>query len=478
MRARAFGAKNESARGGKIIFRSGNIRLVLTSFPVRTILAEQMNEHISVQLIERYQRRALSPAELLDADDHLAACEICRQRLGDIPRERAAANSLRADLLATEITHLGYERLEAYVEGKLDPIDREIADSHLMMCAQCDAEMNELRAFAVQVAACPDKEYSPLAQPSFGEKSPDLWERVRSFWRSPAFALPLQLASLGLVIALLLWAAALNSRNSQLQTALDQQRQENEKLKQDYQTAKAEGADLQNQLARLKTPSSIIVTLNDGAGQVTLDKEGNVAGAPTPFHQLVKQTLTAQRIETPRMLTELIGKSAVLMGPADEGHPFALLGPVGTVVMSDRPTFRWRALGGAESYVVKIYDADFNEVAVSPQLTETAWTVTRSLERGRIYSWQVTARVGDKEVASPVRPAPEARFMILDQAEANELAEAKNVSAGSHLTLGILYAQAGLLDDAERELQALLRANPQSALAQKLLRSVRAKRSS
>jgi hypothetical protein len=56
------------------------------------------------------------------------------------------------------------------------------------------------------------------------------------------------------------------------------------------------------------------------------------------------------------------------------------------------------------------------------------------------------------------------------------LAEAKNASAGSHLTIGLLYAQAGLLDDAERELQALLRANPQSTLAQKLLRSVRAKR--
>src|SRR5262245_40643843 len=380
-----------------------------------------MNEHLSVQLIERYQRRALSGAELLDADDHLAACEMCRQRLGDEPRERAAANSLRSELAPTEITHLGYERLEAYVEGGLDPIDREIADSHMNLCAQCDAEMNELRAFAARMAAYSDKEYAPVAPPSFSEKAlsvaRSLWEGVRAFWRSPALALPAQLASLGLVIALLLWAASLNSRNSQLQTALDQQRQENEKLKQDYQTANASVTELQNQLARLKSaqsPSSIIVTLNDGAAQVTLDKEGNVAGVAAPFQQLVKETLTAQRIETPRMLKELIGKSAVLMGPADEGHPFALLGPVGTVVMSDRlmsdrPTFRWRALDGAGSYVVKVYDADFNEVAASTQLSGTAWTVTRPLERGRTYSWQVTARVGDKEVISPVKPAPEAR---------------------------------------------------------------------
>jgi hypothetical protein len=46
------------------------------------------------------------------------------------------------------------------------------------------------------------------------------------------------------------------------------------------------------------------------------------------------------------------------------------------------------------------------------------------------------------------------------------------------LTLGILYAQSGLLDDAEREFQALLRANPQSPLVRKLLRIVREKRRS
>jgi hypothetical protein len=438
-----------------------------------------MKDHFSLQLIERYQRRALSPAELLDADDHLAECEMCRRRLGDEPRDRAVANSVRAELAATEMTHLDYESLAAYVEGGLDSIDREIADSHLKLCAKCDAEMNELRAFAARMAAYPIKEYAPAAPPSPTEQAPGLWERVRAFWPSPAFALPFRLAAIGLIIALLLWAASLRSLNSQLQTALDQQRQENEKLKQDIQAVNASVAELQNQLAQLKSTqpsSSIVVALNDGAGQVTLDKEGNVTGAPAPFQQLIKQTLMAQRVETPRMLAELIGKSSVLMGPADEGHPFALLGPVGTVVMSDRPTLRWRALAGAESYVVRIYDPDFNEVAASPRLSETAWTVARALERGRSYSWQVTARVGDKEVISPVKPAPDARFMILDRAKANELAEAKNESANSHLTLGVLYSQAGLLDDAERELQALLRANPQSSLANNLLSSVRAKR--
>jgi len=440
-----------------------------------------MNGHLSAQLIERYRERALPPAELLDADDHLAACEMCRQRLGDERRAQAAARSLRAELAATGPTHLAYEQLEAYVEGALDPTDREIADGHLELCARCGAELDDLRAFARRMAASPAKEYAPAAPSSPREKAPSFakgWlERLEAFWRSPAFRLSVRLASFGLIVALLLWAASLKSRNSQLQTALDDERRRNEKLKQDYQAASASATELRNQVAQLKSPSSsIVLTLNDGAGQVTLDKDGVVAGVAPAFQQTVKQALATARVETPPSLSELIGKSSVLMGPAAEGHPFALLGPVGTVTMSERPTFRWRALGGADSYVVRIYDSDFNEVVVSPRLSETKWSVTRSLERGRTYSWQVTARVNDREAVSPIRPAPEARFMVSDQAKANELAKAKSDSAGSHLTLGVLYARAGLLDDAERELQALLRANPQSALAQKLLRDVRAKR--
>ena len=443
-----------------------------------------MKGHLTEPLIERYREQALPPLELLDADDHLAGCEICRQRLDDEQRVQAAGQSLRRDLAATGLTHITYEQLVLYVDGGLDQTDNEIADSHLKLCEQCSAELNELRAFATETAAYPAKEYGPSAPASVGEKllrfMKDLRKRMEGSWHASAFWLPVEIASLALVAALLVWAGVLLSRSSQLQMALDAERQENEKLKQDYQAANASVTDLQNQLAQLKSPelpvSSNVVTLNDGPGQVTLDEEGNLAGVPAEYQQTVKQALTSQQISTPHMLSELIGKSGVLMGPAEEGHPIALLSPVGTVVVGVRPVFRWRALAGAEGYVVKIYDADFNEVAASPQLSGTVWTATRSLERGRTYSWQLTARAGGKEIVSPIKPAPDAKFMVLNQARAGEIAHAKNATGNSHLTLGILYAQSGLLDDAEREFQALLRANPQSPLVRKLLRTVREKR--
>jgi hypothetical protein len=134
-----------------------------------------------------------------------------------------------------------------------------------------------------------------------------LRERAEGSWRTPAFWLPVEIATIVLVVALLVWAGVLQSRSSQLQMALDAERQENEKLKQDYQAAIASASDLQNHLAQFKSPelpaSSNVVTLNDGPGQVTLDEKGNLAGVPAEYQQTVKQTLTSQQIGIPHRLS-------------------------------------------------------------------------------------------------------------------------------------------------------------------------------
>jgi hypothetical protein len=88
--------------------------------------------------------------------------------------------------------------------------------------------------------------------------------------------------------------------------------------------------------------------------------------------------------------------------------------------------------------------------------------------------WQVTAVKDGKEIISPTAPAPEARFKVLEKAKADELTVVERVGPGSHLARGTLYARAGLLDDAERELRALLAANPKSSTARKLLQSLQA----
>lgn len=160
------------------------------------------------------------------------------------------------------------------------------------------------------------------------------------------------------------------------------------------------------------------------------------------------------------------------MGGSSESTPFRLLSPVGVVVESDRPTFKWNAYEGATAYVVKVFDLDFNQVATSLSQTATSWNVPTSLGRGTTYTWQVTASKLGGEVMSPVAPAPQPRFRVLAQDRLNEINKIRTTKPTSHLVLGTLFAQAGLLEEARREFRILLQKNPKSQLMQKLLHEV------
>jgi hypothetical protein len=155
---------------------------------------------------------------------------------------------------------------------------------------------------------------------------------------------------------------------------------------------------------------------------------------------------------------------------------FSVIEPVGTVILSDRPTFRWTQLEGATGYVVDIYDEKLDLTATSSQITHNSWTAPQGFRRGGIYTWQVKAIRDGREFKSPRPPAAQAKFRILDEGKANELEKARRLFGSSHLTLGLLYAEAGLLAEAERELRALQKANRDSAIASQLLKRVRAMR--
>lgn len=129
---------------------------------------------------------------------------------------------------------------------------------------------------------------------------------------------------------------------------------------------------------------------------------------------------------------------------------------------------------GVTAYVVEVYDDQYKLAATSPELTEASWTTT--LARGKVYSWQVKALKEGQEFTSPRPPAPQAKFRILDQAKANEIARARRAHGNSHLTLALLYADAGLIKEAEQELRLLRRANPNSEVARALLRSLQSQR--
>jgi hypothetical protein len=220
--------------------------------------------------------------------------------------------------------------------------------------------------------------------------------------------------------------------------------------------------------------------LNDGGNRITLDTQGNLTGLESlspAVQQRVRAALRTERVFKPDAIRDLIDSSAPSMG-RPEAATFALLYPVGRIVTSNRPTLGWRPLAGAISYQVTITDPKdgYKEIATSPELQNTKWTVDRKLERGRIYNWQVIARTHSGEVKAPAASAPEAKFKVLERSKLDDVVRAKKDYAGRHLVLGLIYAQAGLIDEAEREFESLVRDNPQSTVAKNLLRDLRSRR--
>lgn len=228
-----------------------------------------------------------------------------------------------------------------------------------------------------------------------------------------------------------------------------------------------------------------LLRLRDAGGVLALGADGTLGGAglagvPDDLRARVAAALRSGRPAVPDEVRDLGAPALTLMGGGDAGGGrFAVLAPLATVVRSDRPTFRWSAHAGARAYVVSVFDQDLNRRASSGETRGTLWECTLALERGRTYLWQVAALTsGGGRVVAPAPPQPEARFRVLASDAAAALRERLRASGGSHLVAGVLLAEAGVLDDAERELRQLVAANPGSPEAQRLLTALRRSRAS
>jgi hypothetical protein len=382
--------------------------------------------HLTEEEIGQYWQRALPPAELLAADDHLAQCEDCRRSLERMGKNAAGRNVLWRALTGTEppgSSHLSDDDLIAFVEDDWKTAGRQQAIQHLSHCKECSEEAEELRRFR--------------ADRSFRADTTNLTATVtsrrRTFWAVPVWA--------GLAAVLLL-AAFLSYRI--------------------YQN-------------RIQQPQpAIVAQLNDAGGTIKLDSSGRLV-TPSLFDPndaaQMKDAMLRQQIEPPAVLAQLITSKGTLLGGSSPTSGLQLIAPLNTAVLNDKPDFRWQPLSSA-TYIVSIYDAHYKKMAESPPMQQTNWSPDHPLPRGQTYTWQLTASLKGKHIRAPLPPAPEARFQVLSQTEAAQLKKARQENANSHLLMGILYARAGALDDAESELSALLAANPDSSVARQLLASV------
>jgi hypothetical protein len=214
----------------------------------------------------------------------------------------------------------------------------------------------------------------------------------------------------------------------------------------------------------------LVVTLRDGARNVGIDASGKLHGTTVDgeWANVVANALRNPDLEEPRFLRTLTGTSDVQRG-ALETRELVLREPVGVVVESDRPNFRWSSTLDDARYELAVFD-DAGHVVLRGATREPAWQPEKPLRRAASYLWQVRAVAGAREVIAPAPDQPEARFAILRDDVATQIAAARDRNAG-HLVLGVLYFNGGAIAEARREFEALAAENPRSDVAKRLLAS-------
>ena len=193
-------------------------------------------------------------------------------------------------------------------------------------------------------------------------------------------------------------------------------------------------------------PSSRVV--RDGNIDMTLDANGVVRNVSAPREEWSALVADALRNgAVPAVVPSLKGDASVLRGE-NETARVTLHAPLGVVLESDRPRFRWTGLPGARYQVLIAREGTM--VMKSALQTAETWTPDAPLVRGAVYAWQLSVIIQDRERTVPPPAAPAARFRVLAESELRELNAAR--ATNSRLLIGIVAARFRLYDLAAREL--------------------------
>lgn len=435
-----------------------------------------MEEHPSSHQLKLYERRALAPDLFLVVHRHVSDCPSCSEQ----SNARRALKQDYANLLdalmpepGDDEYHLTRVELDSYVRRRLDAVDAESVESHLSVCAHCAEAARELRAGAIQTRR------------TMRQVAAEYFSPLRAFGRPALFAFFI-LAVLAISLTTLFIKRAGDDQTTLSVTNQAESGNPNSQQSVTAPPGGGSGGTTSQQSAsgnekgqESSSGGSAVADAPEAGGAEPgagseLESNNSIAAVLSPSsRRAITSALAEQKLEPSPVLARLTSKSGSLRGGAGDGRAFLLLNPVGKVIESAVPTFSWEPLAGSSSYTVTVVDAQLNEVASSGPLTKTEWRPAAPLKRGSVYSWQVTALKDGEAVTSPVMPAPQAKFLILDRASSNELKRVRNVAPRYHLGLGVLYARAGLLDEAEREFRAQLKFDPRSDTAKKLLQSLR-----
>lgn len=442
------------------------------------LLSGIMITHLSAEEIEDYVKRRALRQGVARVDEHLFSCAACYQRFLNVfqTRHRFPIEIDLDDLAGLRGWHLQGEELKAYVAGQMDELDRGYANLHLKECAWCREEVSHFSEFTSKLEFYLSRRHAPIKASRKRSKFFDRLGDIPTAWSPVRLAGAVALALL-LISAMLLWAIRGTSTQGSDAT-LSAKSQEGSSSPTPL-PVDASGTDTPRSIETprpetiAKADQVIDSKIKIGRGNSSvpaiqaLPNGGNVEKA----RQGIEASLIAENLAMPPVIEAFDRSSVVLRGDDTQTESFNIIAPFRTVIAEDQPVFRWTALTGSASYTVSIYDARLNLIKTSEPLTEPHWAIPIQLKRGVIYTWVVTAIKDGKEILAPTLPA-RAEFKVIEQPTLDQL-KRRIRQIKSAPARGVLYAKAGLLDEAEREFTAHLKLHPPDESARKLLRAIK-----
>lgn len=453
-----------------------------------------MIEHTRSQKMKAFCAHALKNAEMAEIAGHLAACSECLRLFQGASHEmndhQPVSLSLSPELLFRH-EHLEYDQLVSLADNNLDDEDKEIINIHLRACERCHEDVRSFLEFRRQIESITN------VAPALGQ-SVKWTEKLSGLWRWPEMRLRPFYAGTTLValgLALVAFFLLRDDRKKDQGATNYPSPEINSPSPNPSVTALAptpltkpgeepkrnSGNDISRQptpIHRVGIPieKDVIASLRDGDRKIVVSHEGVVGGVgaiPDDLRQSMREALLSQELRKPESLNEIASEEGSVRGADDKKSPFKLLRPGRTVIADDQPVFEWQTVEGASGFEVQIADSRGREVANSGRLpaSATQWSPATPLKRGVIYAWAVTAIINGQPVVSPAPTVPEMKFKVLETTKIRQLEQLRR-RAFSHLALGVFYAREGMLAEAEREFQILVKDNPDSQIAASLLSAV------
>ena len=410
-----------------------------------------MSYHVSMKQCEGYAIRKIGAMEALLIELHRRDCPECFRRADDVFFDHNGFRFCLEDLGSLKLDHPAQEhlenddRLDAYLTGRISDFHREDVELHCRMCRKCRRmvarEQKLLRVRDVRVS-----------EPSVSWKSYERFSQPRT-WSIATLLI-------GILVGLLVWAildATGGSRGKVVDKA------ETGGAQQDA----PEGSD--SPTAKLPTPQppENKVTIKEKQPSGPRNQPSSMGSLLIAKANEIKKPSNLPGDEPDEYLDER-ARGAAVEGMLTKG--WRIVGPATTLVRSLTPEFKWTSTARADSYEVSIYDDAFNLIDSSGPIRTTWWRTSRTLERGRQYRWMVTGEKNGEEIfAAPPRGAA---FEVLGEAELIDV-QRKLRGARSSAHRGLICAEAGLLDEAEVELQRHLEYRPYDKQAKELVKRIR-----